>query len=71
MNKKDIKIIENRLVEFLTGCGVLYAAYHTSPHTITEIFIAVGGCALGGLILLLSWMRDQEQTEMSKRRLKL
>ncbi len=41
-----MKIIENRLVEFLTGCGVLYAAYDKSPQTTTEIFIAIGGCAL-------------------------
>jgi len=64
-------LFESRWVQFFLGCGVITIAYTGSPRTITEIFIAVGGCALGGLILLLSWMRDQEQTEMSKRRLKL
>lgn len=65
-----MKIIENRLVEFLAGCGVLYVAYIKSPQTTTEIFIAIGGCALGGLILLLSWMREEEPAEMSKRGLR-
>lgn len=63
-----MKILENRWVEFLVGCGVLYAAYHESPRTTAEALIAIAGGVLGALFLILSWYRDQEFGEHQKRR---
>jgi len=64
-----MKILENRWVEFLVGCGVLYAAYHESPRTTVEAVIAIAGGVLGALFLILSWYRDQEYSERQKRRI--
>jgi len=63
-----MKILENRLVEFLVGCGVLYTAYRQSPRTTIEALIALAGGFLGALFLILSWYRNQEYWEHQKRR---
>jgi hypothetical protein len=63
-----MKMLENRWVEFCLGCGIILIAYTGSPRTMTEVFIAIGGTALGGLLLIVSWMQDCQHSNSNRRR---
>ena len=64
-------LLSNRWVQFLAGGGVIALAYLQSPRTIIEVILAIGGCGLGGLFLLLSWTREQHQNTIRGRRLRV
>lgn len=60
-------LLKTRWIEFIVGCGILLLAYTGSPRTMIEVFIVIGGIACGGLLLILSWMRDRQQANADGR----